>query len=107
MSEKPSRWNNPEFLTSLMMCFYGQLKGDGLSKETKEAIETRLQGEGYADVTWNGIRLAKDNLDKTAKDALVDKIHARGFEDVTWEAIRYPHLLPFFLSCRVFLCVWF
>lgn len=56
MSEKPSRWNNPEFLTSLMMCFYGQLKGDGLSKEAKDAIEARLQNEGYPDVTWNGIR---------------------------------------------------
>ncbi|KAL0940994.1 uncharacterized protein CTRU02_203757 [Colletotrichum truncatum] len=39
-----------------MMCFYDQLKGDGLTTETKNAIEARLHKEGFEDVTWNGIR---------------------------------------------------
>ncbi|KAH0442138.1 hypothetical protein CcaCcLH18_01576 [Colletotrichum camelliae] len=57
MSEKAGRWNNVEFVTSLMMSFYNELKGDGLSKEKKDAIEIRLRGQGFEDVTWNGIRL--------------------------------------------------
>ncbi|KAI8237004.1 hypothetical protein K4K54_001333 [Colletotrichum sp. SAR 10_86] len=57
MSEKGGRWNNVEFVTSLMMSFYNELKGDGLSKEKKDAIEVRLRGQGFEDVTWNGIRL--------------------------------------------------
>ncbi|KAI8314854.1 hypothetical protein K4K61_003873 [Colletotrichum sp. SAR11_59] len=56
MSEKGGRWNNVEFVTSLMMSFYNELKGDGLSKEKKDAIEVRLRGQGFEDVTWNGIR---------------------------------------------------
>ncbi|KAF3799554.1 hypothetical protein GCG54_00002256 [Colletotrichum gloeosporioides] len=58
MSEKGGRWNNVEFITSLMMSFYNELKGDGLSKEKKDAIEVRLRGQGFEDVTWNGIREA-------------------------------------------------
>ncbi|EQB49196.1 hypothetical protein CGLO_11489 [Colletotrichum gloeosporioides Cg-14] len=57
MSEKGGRWNNVEFITSLMMSFYNELKGDGLSKEKKDAIEVRLRGQGFEDVTWNGIRV--------------------------------------------------
>ncbi|KAH9239608.1 hypothetical protein K456DRAFT_1719014 [Colletotrichum gloeosporioides 23] len=57
MSEKGGRWNNVEFVTSLMMSFYNELKGDGLSKEKKDAIEVRLRGQGFEDVTWNGIRI--------------------------------------------------
>ncbi|KAJ0385151.1 hypothetical protein COL922a_006958 [Colletotrichum nupharicola] len=57
MSEKGGRWNNVEFVTSLMMSFYNELKGDGLSKEKKHAIEVRLRGQGFEDVTWNGIRI--------------------------------------------------
>ncbi|KAI8286842.1 hypothetical protein K4K60_013097 [Colletotrichum sp. SAR11_57] len=57
MSEKGGRWTNVEFVTSLMMSFYNELKGDGLSKEKKDAIEVRLRGQGFEDVTWNGIRL--------------------------------------------------
>ncbi|KAE9575956.1 hypothetical protein CGMCC3_g7967 [Colletotrichum fructicola] len=56
MSEKGGRWTNVEFVTSLMMSFYNELKGDGLSKEKKDAIEVRLRGQGFEDVTWNGIR---------------------------------------------------
>ncbi|KAI8203025.1 hypothetical protein KHU50_004424 [Colletotrichum sp. SAR 10_65] len=109
MSEKGGRWNNVEFVTSLMMSFYNELKGDGLSKEKKDAIEVRLRGQGFEDVTWNGIRwsgkwnnpvlleslvmafhgLAKsaDGLTKESKDAVVAKAHLWGFTDITWEGI--------------------
>ncbi|KAI8261037.1 hypothetical protein K4K58_001556 [Colletotrichum sp. SAR11_239] len=71
MSEKGGRWNNVEFVTSLMMSFYNELKGDGLSKEKKDAIEVRLRGQGFEDVTWNGIRLL-DASSPLSTSSLVD-----------------------------------
>ncbi|KAK6226010.1 hypothetical protein QIS74_02057 [Colletotrichum tabaci] len=58
MSEKQaiSKWNNPEFLHSLMLALYGQLKGN-LSKEAKDTIEAKMHRDGFEDTTWDGIRL--------------------------------------------------
>ncbi|KAK1844507.1 hypothetical protein CCHR01_12851 [Colletotrichum chrysophilum] len=53
-----------------MMSFYNELKGDGLSKEKKDAIEVRLRGQGFEDVTWNGIRIFNNEVtmaDKSGK----------------------------------------
>lgn len=58
MAEKASagKWSNPVLLESLVMAFHGVAKGEGLTKEAKDAVVEKVHLWGFNDITWEGIR---------------------------------------------------
>ncbi|KAL0782958.1 hypothetical protein CaCOL14_000864 [Colletotrichum acutatum] len=60
MSEKSApggKWSNPALLEALAMGFHTVAKGEGLTKEAKDAVILKIHAYGFTDITWEAVRL--------------------------------------------------
>ncbi|KAJ0328038.1 hypothetical protein COL5a_005242 [Colletotrichum fioriniae] len=59
MSEKSApggKWANPALLEALAMGFHTVAKGEGLTKEAKDAVILKIHAYGFTDITWEAVR---------------------------------------------------
>lgn len=59
MSEKSApggKWANPALLEALAMGFHTVAKGEGLTKEAKDAVILKMHAYGFTDITWEAVR---------------------------------------------------
>ncbi|KAF6842950.1 hypothetical protein CMUS01_02606 [Colletotrichum musicola] len=68
MAEKTStggKWANPVLLEALVMGFHSVTKKEeGLSKDAKDEIVSKVHLWGFADITWEGIRAYQTNMSR-------------------------------------------
>ncbi|UQC74561.1 uncharacterized protein CLUP02_01212 [Colletotrichum lupini] len=50
------KWANPALLEALAMGFHTVAKGEGLTKEAKDAVILKIHAYGFTDITWEAVR---------------------------------------------------
>ncbi|KAF4776561.1 hypothetical protein HER10_EVM0007094 [Colletotrichum scovillei] len=107
MSEKSApggKWANPALLEALAMGFHTVAKGEGLTKEAKDAVILKMHAYGFTDITWEAVRcidqqilvsMVKTMAPSTDQySVIIDELHALG-HTMTVSALKCAfHLFP-------------
>ncbi|KAK1508532.1 hypothetical protein CTAM01_02318 [Colletotrichum tamarilloi] len=103
MSEKSApggKWANPALLEALAMGFHTVAKGEGLTKEAKDAVILKIHAYGFTDITWEAVRCILVSMVKTMVPStdqyslIIEELHALG-HTMTASALKCAfHIFP-------------